>query len=124
MDIAQEGKSLKCSSPGRFESHPRKCFEESLEEQEQWKICMGEILGMWQREGKGEVQDNPMQMCTPGKETQNRATCCMPWLYAAVTPEQGSAALTLGIVLLLGCCPVKWPFCEALASQQAPGPDF
>lgn len=86
-DIAQEGKSLKCSSPGRSENHPRRRSEEN-EEREQRELCMGEILGMGQREGKGEVQDDPMRMCTPAKETQTRATCC------TVGPqEQGSAAL-------------------------------
>lgn len=77
MDIAQEGKSLTCSSLGRFENHLRKHSEESLGEQERWEICMGDILAIGQREGKGEVRDDLMQMRTPAKETQNRAPSCM-----------------------------------------------
>ena len=46
MDIAQERKSLECSCLRRFQNHPRKHFEESLEEHERWEICMGEILGI------------------------------------------------------------------------------
>lgn len=46
MDIAQERKTLERSCLGRFQNHPRKHFEESLEEHKRWEICMGEILGI------------------------------------------------------------------------------
>lgn len=118
MGAAQEGKPLKCSSLGRFENHLRKHFEERLEEQEWWEICMGEILG-W---GKGRGKERCMWKCASAKDTQNRATRCMTSQLTAVPQKQESTTLTPGTAAL-GCCPVKWPLCEVLVSQQTPCPE-
>lgn len=46
--------------PGRLENNLRQHFQDSLEQQEWWELCLAKILGMRQKKGKGWVQDDPM----------------------------------------------------------------
>lgn len=86
--------------PGRLENHPRQHFEDSLEKQEWWELCMAKILEWGKRRGKDECK---MTQCSC-KETQSEASAPSCLLHnmtvSSCTQGQGSATLTPGTAAL------------------------
>lgn len=94
--------------PGRLENHLRQHFEDSLEKQEWWELCMAKILAWGKRRGKDGYK---MTWCSC-KETQSEASASLCLLHnmtvSSCTSGAGKCHADSRHCCALGVLPTPW----------------